>query len=152
MTSANLSQAFNKHYSRDQLFGDINRLRSAWKEYRRTPSRSAIFKFLQTVLELVTIWKADGQVETRTRRAMAEGKCPHIGPMEPFGFLVRLAAHPKTIDRRTVAKWSRVLRYAERFKLPGRSMRRFVKKRGGINECASRFTKINKKKQNRSLL
>ncbi len=37
------------------------------------------------------------------------------------------------------SKWSRVLRFAAEFKNPDEPLGDFIKRKGGINECAARF-------------
>ena len=37
------------------------------------------------------------------------------------------------------SKWSRVLRHAAEFKSPDERLGDFIKRKGGINECAARF-------------
>lgn len=39
------------------------------------------------------------------------------------------------------SKWSRVLRYAAEFKNLDEELDDFIKRRGGLNECASRFAR-----------
>jgi hypothetical protein len=42
-------------------------------------------------------------------------------------------------DERTRSKWSRVLRYAAEYKDLDEPLRDFIKRKGGINECAARY-------------
>ena len=39
------------------------------------------------------------------------------------------------------SKWSRALRFAAEFKPLDEPLRDFIKRKGGINECAARFTR-----------
>jgi len=39
------------------------------------------------------------------------------------------------------SKWSRVLRYAAEYKDLDEPLRDFIKRRGGVNECAARFAR-----------
>ena len=45
------------------------------------------------------------------------------------------------VDKRTRSKWSRVLRYALEYKCHSEPLDQFIKRKGGINSCASRFTR-----------
>jgi hypothetical protein len=55
---------------------------------------------------------------------------------EPFAAIIRCTSDPGKVDKRTRSKWSRVLRYAAHEPLAA-----FIQRKGGINECAERFTR-----------
>ena len=66
----------------------------------------------------------------------------HISPFdheEPVAAIIRCTADPTKVDMRTRSKWSRALRYALAYKLPSEPLDKFMKRKGGINCCASRF-------------
>jgi hypothetical protein len=44
-------------------------------------------------------------------------------------------------DKRTRSKWSRVMRYAAVYKLDSSALDHFIRRKGGINACAGRFTR-----------
>ena len=60
---------------------------------------------------------------------------------EPFAAVIFCTADPNKVDFRTRSKWSRVLRYAAEFKGLEESLADFIKRKGGINKCAARFTR-----------
>jgi hypothetical protein len=58
----------------------------------------------------------------------------------------RLPSQPGTADqakadKRTRSKWSRVMRYAAIYKPDAEPLGQFIRRKGGINECAARFTR-----------
>lgn len=55
--------------------------------------------------------------------------------------LIQAAVHPTTLDRRTINKRSRVLWYVEDVKLPSEPLKKFIKRKGGINACAARYSR-----------
>jgi hypothetical protein len=59
----------------------------------------------------------------------------------PFA-VIRCTADPEKTDKRTRSKWSRVMRYAAAYKPDSEPLERFIKRRGGINECAGRFSRL----------
>ena len=66
----------------------------------------------------------------------------HIIPFEneePFAAIIRCTADPAKVDKRTRSKWSRALRYALANKPPSEPLDQFMKRKGGINECAARL-------------
>jgi hypothetical protein len=127
-------------YDAAALRADIMRIQSAWKRYQRDHRRNAVYKFLSAIFEIVTIWEADGRAASRAHRAMVNERCKAPRSLEPLSALMAVAAHPHVVDDRTLAKWGRVLRYAREFKLPSMSLRKFIKCKGGINECAGLAT------------
>ena len=60
---------------------------------------------------------------------------------DPFAAVILCTADPEKADFRTRSKWSRVLRYAAEFKDHSESLGDFIKRKGGINKCAARFTR-----------
>jgi len=55
---------------------------------------------------------------------------------------IRCTADPAKADERTRSKWSRVMRYAAAYKPDSELLAQFIRRRGGINECAARFTRL----------
>ena len=60
---------------------------------------------------------------------------------DPFAANIRCTAEPAKADKRTRSKWCRVMRYAAAYKPDSEPFDRFVKRKGGINACAGRFTR-----------
>ncbi len=60
---------------------------------------------------------------------------------EPFAAVILCTADHAKVDERTRSKWSRVLRYAAEYKSWDEPLRDFIKRKGGINKCASRFAR-----------
>lgn len=135
------SRALPPLYGTRELVIDIRRLRSAWKRYRKARQRRAIYDFLGEIFEVVAIWRSDGHADGRTRRVMYRRGCESQKDIEPFRDLIVAISHPVKLERRTVAKWTRVLRYADEYKVPGKPLDQFVMRRGGINGCASLYTR-----------
>jgi hypothetical protein len=50
-------------------------------------------------------------------------------------------ADPSKVDKRTRSKWSCALRYALEYKLTSEPLDQFIKRKGGINECAAKFAR-----------
>jgi hypothetical protein len=61
---------------------------------------------------------------------------------DPFAAIIRCTADPAKADKRTRSKWSRVLRYAARYKSVSDTFDRFIRRKGGINACAGRFSSL----------
>jgi hypothetical protein len=59
---------------------------------------------------------------------------------DPFAAIIRCTADPAKADKRTRSKWSRATRYAAMSKSVSEPLDQFIKRKGGINRCAARFS------------
>jgi hypothetical protein len=60
---------------------------------------------------------------------------------EPFVAVILCSAAREKVDKRTRSKWSRVMRYVAEYKTSAEPPAAFVRRKGGINKCASRFAR-----------
>jgi hypothetical protein len=94
------------------------------------------------VFELVTWWKDEQKATEYARRALSvQGRQPVPEIAEPFAAVIFCTADPEKVDYRMRSKWSRVLRYAALYKDLDEPLRDFIKRKGGINKCATRYTR-----------
>jgi hypothetical protein len=63
------------------------------------------------------------------------------GREDPFAAIIRRTADPAKADKRTRGKWSRALRYAAIYEPDSEALDHFIRRKGGINACAGRFTR-----------
>jgi hypothetical protein len=77
----------------------------------------------------------------RARRALRSQRLEVSEREDPFAAVIRCAADPGKADKRTRSKWSRVMRYAAAYKLDSEPLDQFIGRKGGINECAARFSR-----------
>jgi hypothetical protein len=93
------------------------------------------------VFDLVSWWAAENRALERAHKALRlQSICP-FEREEPFAAIIRCTGDPTKVDKRTRSKWSRALRYALRYKSHSEPLDQFIKRKGGINTCASRFTR-----------
>jgi hypothetical protein len=119
---------------------DLLRLRNAWAESQASRDRNAIYSYLNAVFDLVAWWAAEKRALERAHKAL---RLRHINPFEneeAFAAIIRCSADQAKVDKRTRSKWSRALRYALRCNFNSEPLDQFIKRKGGINKCASRFT------------
>ena len=128
-------------YSREALRQDVARVRVAWEEAQSTRNRDAIYGYLIAVYSLVIWWAAEGKDVVRSRRALRLQRLEVSDREDPFAAIVRCTADPVKADKRTRSKWSRLMRYAAACKPVAEPLDRFVKRKGGINACAARFSR-----------
>jgi hypothetical protein len=129
-------------YTTEAIKQDLLRLRTAWEECQASRERDAIYIYLIAVFDLVAWWAAENRAVERAHKAL---RLRHLDPFdhdEPFAAIIRGTADPAKVDKRTRSKWSRALRYAMSCKPLDEPLDRFVKRKGGINRCASRFTRL----------
>jgi hypothetical protein len=127
-------------YSTQALRQDLLRVRNAWDECQENRERDAIYIYLTAGFDLVAWWVADNCAVERAQKALRLHNLRPSEHKEPFAAIIRCTADPGKVDKRTRSKWSRVLRYALQYKDHSEPLVQFIKREGGINECASRFT------------
>jgi hypothetical protein len=128
-------------YSSEALRQDLERVRTAWDDCQATRDREAIYAYLNAVFALVAWWTAEGQEMDRARRALRLQRLEVSEREDTFAAVIRCTANPAKADKRTRSKWSRAMRYAAAYKLVCEPLEQFVKRKGGINACAARFTR-----------
>jgi hypothetical protein len=126
-------------YTKEALERDLERVRGAWDDCQTDRRRDAIYGYLKAVYDLVNWWSAEKCEADRARQALRlRGLLPW--PREDvYAAMIRCTADPARADKRTRSKWSRVLRYAARYKVDAQPLAEFIKRKGGINECNARY-------------
>ena len=128
-------------YTTQALRQDLLRVRNAWEECQASRDRDAIYTYLTAVFDLVAWWAAENRALDRAYKALRlQSICP-FDREEPFAAIIRCTGDPTKVDKRTRSKWSRVLRYALRYKSHSERLEQFIKRKGRINKCAGRFAR-----------
>jgi hypothetical protein len=111
-----------------------------WDDCQADRDRNAIYGYLTAVYRLVAWWTAEGREVDRARRALHLRRLEVSDREDPFAAIIRCTADPAKADKRTRSKWSRVMRYAATYKSDLDPLDRFIRRKGGINACAARFS------------
>jgi hypothetical protein len=127
-------------YTDQALKQDLLRVRNAWDESQARRERDAIYNYLTAVFELVAWWMAENCTLERAQRALRLRRIFPTDHDEPFAAIIRCTADPSKVDKRTRSKWSRALRYSMLWKASDEPLDQFIKRKGGINRCAERFS------------
>ena len=127
--------------SADAIRASLLRLEGEWEMVQASHDRDAVYGYLTAVFELVGWWAQEGRAVDRAHRALHLRGYSSVRQPEAFATIIRCTSDPAKVDDRTRSKWSRVLRYAAEYKDLGESLRDFIKRKGGINKCASRFAR-----------
>jgi hypothetical protein len=128
-------------YTTQALRQDLTRVRNAWDECQASRERDAIYSYMSAVFDLVVWWKAEDRALERAHKAL---RLQNIWPSdhdEPFAAVILCTADHQKVDKRTRSKWSRVMRYAAEYKPGSEPLATFIRRKGGINKCADRFTR-----------
>lgn len=121
---------------------ELKTARTAWTGYQSTRQRDAVYPYLSAVFEIVTRWKKQHRAKTSSQQALiAASKSSGIKIDGPFAVVIFCTSDAGKLDAKTRSKWSRALRYAERFKPATQDLAEFIKTKGGINECADQFSR-----------
>jgi len=130
--------------AKPNLEAELAETRRAFRIYRSTNSREAVYVYLSKVFQAVTRWQRLGCAIRNARATIRlQANAPQM-KAEPFAIMVFCTSDPKVVDAKTRSKWSRVLRYAARVKPPCQPLIDFVRVRGGLNECACNFGRISR--------
>lgn len=115
--------------------------RSAWVGYQSTRERDAVYGYLTAVFEIVSRWKQQRRAKAKSHHALAATKSPRaLRTEDPFTVVICCTSDPCKVDTKTRSKWSRALRFSERFKPDTLSLAQFIKSKGGNNECAAQWS------------
>ena len=128
-------------FSTEAMRATFLRLQNKWETVQTSRDRDAIYRYLASVFELVMWWDQERKAFNRARRALRLRGYSSLREPEPFAAVILCTADPDQVDDRRRSKWSRALRYAAEHKDLDEPLRDFIKCKGGINRCASRFAR-----------
>lgn len=116
---------------------ELDKARRAWRKYQSTRRRDAVYSYLSEVFTTVRRWKQQDMVRVKVHQTLAATQQQiTIRNREPFGVVLFCTSNA---DTKTRSKWSKALRFAERSISSVDNIPKFMKRHGGINECANRF-------------
>jgi len=127
-------------YTTQALRQDLARVRIAWDDCQASHDRNAIYAYLTAVFDLVAWWAAEDRAVSRAHWALRLCRLD-LSSDEPFAGIICCTSDPRSVDKRTRSKWSRLLRYAAECKTHSEPLAAFVQRKGGINKYAERFTR-----------
>ncbi|HVV80430.1 MAG TPA: hypothetical protein VHD59_12575 [Pseudolabrys sp.] len=118
----------------DAIEADIDALKRAWSESRRRRDRNGVYVFLDPVYETALRWMKRRQLPPGLRTDQMYGDLFSVFITKGSG---------GTIDPKTRSKWSRAMRLAH-FERRRANLSALIRRKGGINACASLFTQMNR--------
>jgi hypothetical protein len=112
---------------------------NAWDELQQTRDRDAVYDYLRAVFSIVQHYGWNDRTKKLVRRAFKFAGLPVDKNADPFAVVIRCTCDQQ-LDRKTISKWSRALRYTAGVK-KRTPLKTFMKNKGGINACADLYTK-----------
>jgi len=123
-----------RKYTTKDIERDLEPVRRAWKRYRKSHDKAAVYGFLREVYTLVLEWMHIKRSKARTGRLLQMQEVRSYMVAEPFSLVIYSAN--RHIDPRSRSKWARSLRLAHRNSVTPRKLGTFMRRCGGINACA----------------
>lgn len=126
-----------KRISRSVLKVELERLCLVWARVQAQRRRDAVYDFLEAAYDVVSKFSRSGKADRLLR------KLHRLDPAldrirEPYAAVIHHCTD-YSLDGRTRSKWSRLLRFTEKAKRLREPLDEFVRRKGGINQCASRY-------------
>jgi hypothetical protein len=121
-----------------RLSSELETLRAVSKRTFSSGNRMAVHRFLGAIFNQVSVWEAEDRLEEGLYRLLDSLKAPvplRIGE----AFAVAIYCVAPDVDKKSRSKWARALRYAAATKPDDEPIKKFFKRNGGINACASRY-------------
>ena len=123
---------------KSRLSSELETLRAVSKRTFSSGNRMAVHRFLGAIFNQVSVWEAEDRLEEGLYRLLDSLRAPvplRIG--EAFAVVIYcIAPH---VEKKSRSKWARVLRFASQAKPSNEPLRVFIKRKGGINACASKY-------------
>jgi hypothetical protein len=122
--------------SDDELLRRLDRVvladvRKAWTDCQSSRVRSAIYGYLHQVFMQVEWWSKNPEEKAAELQAFrAANPNVHL-PDEEYAAVIACTADPNKMDEKTRSKFSRVLRYAAKYKPEKELLRDFVQRKRG---------------------
>ena len=114
---------------------ELEKLRVVWRQVQHTRQRDAVYEFLEAAYGVVIRFNRVGGGGKLLRKLhRLDHRLKRI--QEPYSAVIHYAT-AYTVDNRTRSKWSRLMRFAERTKKRTKLLEDFIRRNGGINECAA---------------
>ena len=119
----------------------LEEVRTAWTGYWERKERCDIYAYLHMVFELVQWWWKSPKEKNNDLEFVRQENPYLLVPTELYSAAIAITADPRKADGKSRSKWSRALRYAAAFKPEKELLRDFLQRKGGINRCATRYTR-----------
>jgi hypothetical protein len=117
---------------------EFARLKKVARRSLQSKDRMAVHGLLEKAFNLVSKWDAEARLEEALYALLDSLDAP-VSLKKGEAFAVVIYCVAPNVDDKLRSKWARVLRFAALTKPSNEPLRVFIKRKGGINECASRY-------------
>jgi hypothetical protein len=116
---------------RSRLSSELETLKAVSKRTFSSGNRMAVHRFLGAIFNQVSVWESEDRLEEGLYRLLDTLKAPvplRVGE----AFAVAIFCTAPHVDKKSRSKWARALRYAAANKPDDESIKRFIKRKGGM--------------------
>ena len=128
-------------FSTEALHANLLRLQNEWETVQASRDRDAIYQYLSRGFRNRHGMGKGGKGSRARLSGIARARAQVGKGARTVRRVILCTADPDKVDCRTRSKWSRVLRYAAEYKDLDEPLGDFIKRKGGINECAEQFAR-----------
>ena len=118
----------------------LEKVRGTCEDFQSSRRRDSVYSYLEAIFAIVTHFRVRRRTNRLLRHAFEFASLPFDKNADPFSAVIRCTCG-RDVDNKTISKWARALRYAVAAKKSQTSLKRFIKKMGGINACGSLYAK-----------
>jgi hypothetical protein len=123
---------------RSRLSSELHALRTIAKRTVSSGNRMSVRTLLGAIFDLVSQWESEDRLAEGLYRLLDSLKAP-VALKIGEAFAVTIYCIAPHVDKKSRSKWARALRYAAATKPDDESIKKFFKRKGGINACASKY-------------
>ena len=123
---------------KSRLSSELETLRAVSKRTFSSGNRMAVHKLLGAIFNRISVWEAEDRLEEALYALLDSLDAP-VSLKIGEAFAVTIYCIAPRVDKKSRSKWARALRYAAATKLDDESIQSFIKRKGGVNACASRY-------------
>jgi hypothetical protein len=130
--------------SRRRIKRRLEKVCDAWNDFQASRARDAVYSYLGAVFALADRYKGWRRTRKLLRHAFSFAGLSFDETADPFTGLIRCTCD-SAIDYKAISKYARALRYATHCQVPTKRAKKFMKETGGVNECAQRYARDNRR-------
>ena len=123
----------------EALQAAITMLTKLDRRWRKTGRKRALYRFLESVFSLYTVWRRAGDTRTAAKRMAKLAGLRHQANRHPIRTIIDATS---TADRKSKSRWTQALRYAWRERSKWNGLIDCLRANGGIAGCADRWASL----------
>jgi hypothetical protein len=121
-----------------RLSSELEILKAVSKRAFSSGNRMAVHRLLGAIFNQVSVWEEEDRLEEALYALLDSLDAP-VSLKIGEAFAVAIYCTAPHVDKKSRSKWARALRFAALTKPSNEPLRAFIKRKGGINACASKY-------------